>query len=530
MAAALSSRAAGQAGARIAYAIVLVVFAFCVAVPTAASANPRYAGLVIDALSGEVFYEDNADRELYPASLTKMMTLYLTFQALEQGRLTLNQSLTVSAAANAQPPSRIEIATGASITVQEAIFALVTRSANNIAVVLAEGMAGSETAFAQVMTQQAQLLGMTQTVFRNASGLPHSGQHSSARDMARLAQALLQDYPQYYGYFSTQYWTYRGNTYHNHNRLLGVYPGMDGLKTGYIRASGFNLVASAVRGRLRLIAVVFGGQTASSRNEHMTDLLDRAFGSSRGQYLIVHGSVPFQPPLPERRPAGPMLVAALPVAASAAILPAPAAAAPAPAPVAPVTVAPVTVAPAPLGQPVPSHLLSVPAPPSLPSARQADRLMAAPAAQDLPQLGLASLIEASLIEASLEGPAPVVPGPPAPVVATPRPANGPPLPLAPQPQGSALNAPEPTPDGLWAIQIGAYNSPSDGQQALRAAAQRLPDLLRDATVSITEVETDQGQLFRARLVGLDQEAAAVACRQLDSSGTPCLAIAPGVAF
>ncbi len=478
--------------------VLLVLFA-CLAAPATAAANPRYAGLVIDALTGEVFYSENADRQLYPASLTKMMTLYLTFQALQEGRLTLNQQLVVSATANAQPPSRIDVPTGGTIRVEDAIYALVTKSANNIAVVLAEALSGSESAFASAMTDQAHRLGMTSTTFRNASGLPNSGQRSTARDMARLAQALLRDYPQYYHYFQTQTWAYRGTTYRNHNRLLGVYPGMDGLKTGYIRASGFNLAASAVRGRLRVIAIVFGGRTASSRNEHMVDLLDRAFDSDRGEYLIAHGSMPFDPPIPARRPQEPMQIAALTSAGTVPVAPA----------------APVVER---IGQSVPSGLAAVPQPPGMPAVRE-------PQVATVEPTGLAPLIAASLAE-----PLPEPPAAPSRVVATLGPASGPPLTLVQQGTQAALPGADPQAEGLWSIQVGAYSSPSDGQQALRDAADRLPDLLRHATVSITPVDTDLGELFRARLGGLDQQTATLACQRLGSGGTPCLAIAPGAAF
>lgn len=293
---------AGRGRSAAAFVLFVLVFLTVVASGPDAYANPRYAGLVIDAVTGEVFYEENANRQLHPASLTKIMTLYLTFQALERGTLQLDQALPVSATANAQPPSRVDVPTGGTIRVEDAIYALVTKSANNISVVLAEAMSGSETAFAERMTQQARQLGMVRTVFRNASGLPDRAQLSTAYDMAVLAQALLRDYPQYYAYFSTTRWTYRGVTYRNHNRLLSRYEGMDGIKTGYIRASGFNLVGSAERDRLRLIAVVFGGRTAARRNAHLSNLLDRAFASERGRFLIAHGSLPFEPPLPPRLP------------------------------------------------------------------------------------------------------------------------------------------------------------------------------------------------------------------------------------
>ena len=293
-------KAAGRRSTMVAAVAVAIVVAL-LAATAPASANSRYAGIVIDAVSGEVFYQDNADTPLYPASLTKMMTLYMAFRALDDGRLSLGQRITMSRHAASQPPSHLGLPAGGTLTVEQAIYALVTRSANDVAAALGEAIGGTESGFAELMTAEARRLGMSSTTFRNASGLPNRQQRSTARDMARLAQALIHEFPVYYQYFATQRWTFRGTTYRNHNRLLGQYDGMDGLKTGYIRASGYNLAASAVRGRLRVIAVVFGGRTSASRNAHVADLLDRAFESERGRHLIAHGSVP-NVPLPARHP------------------------------------------------------------------------------------------------------------------------------------------------------------------------------------------------------------------------------------
>ena len=213
----------------------------------------------IDAVSGEVLHQEHANRPLYPASLTKMMTLYMVFQALEEGSLTLNQRIPISRKAAGQAPSRLGLAPGSTIRVEDAIYALVTKSANDIATAVAEAIGETEFQFARQMTREARRLGMSNTTFQNASGLPHRRQVSTPLDMALLSQALIRDFPQYYDYFNTQSWRFNGRTYRNHNELLRSYEGMDGLKTGYIRAAGYNHAASAVRGRLRLITVVFGG-------------------------------------------------------------------------------------------------------------------------------------------------------------------------------------------------------------------------------------------------------------------------------
>ena len=277
--------------------LFVMALAVAVAAPLGAEAQAtRYAALVIDYSTGKVLFERHADARRYPASLTKMMTLYMTFEALESGKLKLDQHLPVSRRAAGMPPSKLGLPAGKTIKVRDAIYALITRSANDIAVVLAEAQGGTEIKFAQMMTERARKLGMKNSSFRNASGLPNRGQVSTARDMAHLAVRLMRDYPQYYDMFKVRSFTYAGRTYVNHNRLLGNLEGTDGIKTGYIRASGFNLVASAKRGQHRLIGVVFGGQSAASRDEHMMDLLEASF-TEIGQIQIA-GTVP----LPARKP------------------------------------------------------------------------------------------------------------------------------------------------------------------------------------------------------------------------------------
>ncbi|WP_136064673.1 D-alanyl-D-alanine carboxypeptidase [Modicisalibacter radicis] len=259
-----------------------VLVAVCIAAigwssTVSAGTNPRYAGIVVDVASGEVLYNDRADEPRYPASLTKMMTLYLLFEAIERGSLTLDDTLSVSAHAAAQPPTKLWLEAGERLPVETAILALIVRSANDVAAVVAEGLAGSEPAFARQMTDKARALGMRETTFRNASGLPDEVQVTTARDMARLALHLMQDFPGYYDYFASTQFAYRGKIYRGHNRVLTRYPGADGLKTGFIRASGFNIATSAVHDGRRIVSVVMGGFTAQSRDDHVIDLLDRGF-------------------------------------------------------------------------------------------------------------------------------------------------------------------------------------------------------------------------------------------------------------
>ncbi len=283
---------------RLVVGVIGLVAVLLVAAP--ASANPNYASIVVDAHSGTVLRARHADKLLHPASLTKMMTLYMLFEALDEGRLRYDTPLHVSERAASMQPSKIGVRAGTTITVEDAIMALVTKSANDVAVVVAEALGGSEWEFAQAMTERARLLGMSRTRFRNASGLHHERQVSTARDMAVLAQALIFRHRDKYNVFGRESWRYRGALYRSHNRLLSSYAGMDGLKTGYIRASGFNLAASAVRDGRRLIGVVFGGRSAQSRNDHMARILDQGFARA-DQLLLARKAFP-DPPAAPRKP------------------------------------------------------------------------------------------------------------------------------------------------------------------------------------------------------------------------------------
>jgi D-alanyl-D-alanine carboxypeptidase len=237
----------------------------------------RYAAIVFDANTNEVLHADQADEQRYPASLTKMMTLFILFDELERGNLSLDDSFVVSQRAAAQPPSRLGLRAGDRIRVEDAINALVTRSANDVAVVVAEALEGSESRFASRMTAKARALGMRSTRYVNASGLPDTGQVTTARDQLMLSQALLRDHPSRYRYFQTSSFSWRNAYFRNHNSLLGRVEGVDGIKTGYTRASGFNLASSAQRNGHRVFAVVMGGESAASRDAQMAYLIDNAF-------------------------------------------------------------------------------------------------------------------------------------------------------------------------------------------------------------------------------------------------------------
>ena len=250
------------------------------AAPTAAAPmfnSPKYAAIVVDASTGEVLYARRADQPRYPASITKVMTLYLTFEALAAGRLKLTDQIPISAHAAAQPPTKIGLRPGQTISVDEAIRVVALKSANDIAVALAERVGGSEARFTALMTLRAHELGMNNSRFVNANGLPDSRHVTTARDIAILSRAVMRDYPQYYAYFGQKNYNYHGQKIANHNALLNKMPGVDGLKTGYTAAAGFTLAASAARDGRRLIAVVLGGSSTASRDDNVEDLLDAGF-------------------------------------------------------------------------------------------------------------------------------------------------------------------------------------------------------------------------------------------------------------
>lgn len=272
-----------------------------VATTGTASANSKYAALVIHADTGDILFDRYSTQKRYPASLTKMMTLYLLFEQLEEGKVTLETKLTVSRNAASMPASKLGIDAGETITVEDAIHALVIKSANDIAVVVAEKIGGSETRFAQLMTEKAWAMGMRSTTFRNASGLPNSSQITTARDLATLSQRVVQDFPQYYHYFSDTSFEWDGKTIKGHNNLLGKYDGADGLKTGYTRLSGYNLATTAVRGDERLIGIVLGGRSSYTRDAHMISILNDAYSAIKDKPELL-SALRREPPSPNLKP------------------------------------------------------------------------------------------------------------------------------------------------------------------------------------------------------------------------------------
>ena len=253
--------------------------------------EPKYTAIVMDAHSGEILYSERADSPRYPASVTKVMTMYLAFESLAAGRLHLTDTVQVSPLAAAQPATKLGLRAGETISVEDALHAMAVHSANDMAMAMAEKIGGTESRFAALMNVKAEQLGMTSTHYVNPNGLPDNRQLSSAHDLAVLARAILRDYPQYYSFFSQESFSYRGRTMYNTNHLLGKMPGVDGLKTGFTNAAGFNLAASAMRNGHRLIAVVMGSSSGQVRNANVEGLLLTGFDiedrRDRGEKILA---------------------------------------------------------------------------------------------------------------------------------------------------------------------------------------------------------------------------------------------------
>lgn len=275
-----------RAHTRLMIACLVLVALLITAAPPSASARV-HAYIMVNAQTGTVLEAHNADVRCYPASLAKLMTLYITFERLSTGKMTLRERLHVSYHAAAQPPTKLYLRPGGTISVNSAILGITTRSANDAAVVLAEAIGGTEWKFASLMNRTARRLGMDRTTFHNASGLPNWRQKTTARDMATLALAILHNYPQYYRFFGVNRFVFRGKVIHGYDYLLGRCPGVDGMKTGYTSASGYNIVTSAVRQGHRLLGVVMGGSTAYSRDRLMARLLNLGFSRVRRTSIVA---------------------------------------------------------------------------------------------------------------------------------------------------------------------------------------------------------------------------------------------------
>ncbi len=487
-------------------ALLLCVF-FLGCMVTARPALAIDASIVIDANTDTVISQENADRLLHPASMSKLMTLYLTFEALEAGRITLQRSFPVSEHAESMSPTKLNLIAGQTIRVEDAILSLVTLSANDSAVVLAEGLGGSEDRFGQLMTRKAHQLGMVNTNFRNSNGLPDPAQISTARDMAILCRALIKRFPQYYHYFSVREFTYNGIEHANHNHLMSRYEGMDGLKTGLTNASGFNLAASAVRNGRRLIGVVFGGTSAVQRDDYMADLLDEGF--QRSGNVAMTTAVP--PPVPGHKPTD----LNTPQGATVAALP------PTPVPLLPTpkligevadSKSPATAA-GPAAPPPTAQVAISESPPTTTTADAGDVKINA---QRPTTIGALAAISGQGDEEGPDEKAPAV------------------SPQRPSGQRMAMlitpHAARPTParqpeatQARWSIQVGAYATREATEQAIKQAIKRAPDLLKHATAVVAPLQQKHGTVYRARLSGLDSGEARKACHLI----AHCLTVPPG---
>ncbi len=448
---------------RLALAVFLLVLGAATAAPV--QANSKYAAIVVDYATGEVLHSRRADVALYPASLTKMMTLYMLFEALERGELRLSSKLDVSRRAAGMPASKLGLRAGSTITVEQAIEAITVKSANDVAVVVAEALAGSEQRFAEAMTRQARAIGMRNTTFKNASGLPDRQQKSSAADMARLAYWLISEHPRYYPYFSQRSFSFNGVNHRGHNRLLVSYAGMDGLKTGYTRASGFNLAATAQRGGERVIVVVFGGRSARTRDKEVARLLDLGFERVRERR-----PAPAIALLPRAKPGTTMAAVAVADSADDAIAP--------------------EAGPVPALRP--GTLVEVP---------------------DLrPEPVVAALPTASVLDA-------LPPAERAVIVAA---AANAPLPV-PNPQrvagrsGSAATGP-------FAVQVGAFHDSNLALRAAQAAAGLVPQILMQGAIDVSPLKGRRRTVYRARVAGFERAVADQACQMLQQQRQECFVV------
>lgn len=503
-------------------AFALAAIAVLTAAPAYAGPNgERYAAIAVDAMTGEVVFARNADDLRYPASITKVMTLYLLFEELEAGRLRLDSKLPVSRRAAAQPPSKIGVRAGSSIKVEDAILALVTKSANDVATVVAEAIAGSEDEFAKRMTARAISIGMTKTTFRNASGLPNSGQVTTARDLAVLGRQIQWRFPRYYDYFKTRNFAYGGARYRNHNRLLGNVPGVDGIKTGFIRASGFNLLTSMRRDGRHIVAVVMGGRTGASRNAEMRRVLDLAMDRVPRRDDMIIASTPRQLPvdqipLPRANPRNGLMVAVVPGATLANTNASAVRAADASE--MPIIAAATSTPSAPIQLPQPQR--QQPEYGSIDDGN--DELKTASVATTTIRMPSHIVnagddtLGAFLASNMASDPAPL-PAPSAQTAFATR---------APQPVQPAVPAPQaaqPVIRSGWVIQIGAYNDEASALRNLELARDRANAELTGADPFTETVTKDGTVLWRARFAGFDRSSAQAACAALKLQNFGCFA-------
>jgi len=460
------------------------------------SYEPSTASIVVDANSGAVMQASNADSPRHPASLTKIMTLYLLFERLEAGKIKLSTEMQVSSHAAAQAPSKLGLKPGDTIQVETAIRAIVTKSANDVAVIVAETLAGDETEFAKLMTAKAHALGMAHTTYHNASGLPDDLQMTTARDQATLGRAIQDRFPKYYTYFSTRYFAYNGRMIRNHNHLLGNVEGVDGIKTGYIHDSGFNIVTSVRRGGRHIVAVVFGGRTAEARDARMRSMIDNN--------INVASLKRTAPPVNEISEIADARAKDAPAKEKIAVVatPAPRHDEPALGSTDPIKPNPVKTFAVQAGSMRTASLSPLPS-----DSRQ---LMPTPASpvtvtnvtitkKDAPPQPAAKPANLGVLPARLASASENIPV----TTVLPEPAA--------KPRG-----------GGWMIQVGAFPEETEAKQRLSTAQEKAKDQLGRADAFTEKTTKGDKALFRARFAGLDKDQAETACKHLKRNEIPCM--------
>jgi D-alanyl-D-alanine carboxypeptidase len=467
--------------------------------PAAGSYEPAYSSIVVDANSGAVMQATNADSPRHPASLTKIMTLYLLFERLEAGKIKLTTEMEVSPHAAVQAPSKLGLQPGQTIAVETAIRAIVTKSANDVAVVVAEALGGDEPDFARLMTAKAHALGMTHTTYHNASGLPDDLQMTTARDQAILGRAIQDRFPKYYSYFSTRYFAYHGRMIRNHNHLLGSVDGVDGIKTGYIHDSGFNIVTSVHRNGRHIVAVMFGGHTAQARDARVRSMIDNNINIAAVKRTA--------PPLIEGReiaearakdvketPAREKVASAAPLAHHVE---------PPLGSTDPIKPNPVKTIAVQMGT---MHTASM-----FPLPSNNRRLMPAPAGTNPSKIAAVAIVKHDLPPAAR----------PDTILLTSHKVasasgNVPISAVTPEPAAKVHSG--------WMIQVGAFPEENEARQRLTAAQEKARGQLGRADPFTERTTKGEKALFRARFAGLDRSQAETACKHLKRSDIPCMVV------
>ena len=476
----------------------------------AAGYEPSQSSIVVDANSGAVMQATNADAIRHPASLTKIMTLYLLFERLEFGKIKLNDELPVSPHAASQAPSKLGFKPGETIQVETAIRAVVTKSANDVAVIIGEALGGDEPGFGRMMTAKARALGMSQTTYRNASGLPDIQQVTTARDQAVLGRAIQDRFPNYYHYFSTRTFAFRGKMMRNHNHLLGAIDGVDGIKTGYIHDSGFNIVTSVRRNKRHIIAVVFGGRTANARDARARALIENSINvaaTNRTAPPVAEGTamaetkLPARPPTPARDPRDEASTASTNTSSGPSLG--------STEPIRPIAVKTVSVQAG-------TKMAALSAMPS-----ETRKLGAPPAA---------TVTTIATVKSDLPPPPPgAAPGILGVLtVSDSKSAQGAPLASSGDKMPETVVASASTADhaaksrGGWMIQVGAFPDEHNAKERLSAARSKAKEQLGQADPFTEKVAKGDKALYRARFAGLDKEQAESACKNLKLSEIPCI--------